>query len=27
MKVFVDTNLPLDVLAKREPFYAAAARI
>ena len=27
MRVFVDTNLLLDVLAKREPFYAAAARI
>jgi predicted nucleic acid-binding protein len=27
MKVFVDTNALLDVLAKREPFYADAARI
>ena len=27
MRLFVDTNLLLDVLAKREPFYAAAARI
>mgnify|MGYP006272558667 CR=1 FL=1 len=27
MRVFLDTNLLLDVLAKREPFYAAAARI
>jgi hypothetical protein len=27
MKVLIDTNLLLDVLAKREPFYAAAARI
>ena len=27
MKVFVDTNVLLDVLAKREPFYADAARI
>ena len=27
MRIFVDTNLLLDVLAKREPFYAAAARI
>lgn len=27
MRVFVDTNLLRDVLAKREPFYTAAARI
>lgn len=27
MKIFVDTNLLLDVLAKREPFYTAAARV
>jgi predicted nucleic acid-binding protein len=27
MKVFVDTNVLLDVLARRQPFYAAAARI
>ena len=27
MKVFVDTNVLLDVLAKREPFYQDAARI
>ena len=27
MKVFVDTNVLLDVLAKREPFYEDAARI
>jgi len=27
MRVFVDTNLLLDVLAKRDPFYNAAARI
>jgi predicted nucleic acid-binding protein len=27
MKIFVDTNVLLDVLAKREPFYADAARI
>jgi len=27
MKVFVDTNVLLDVLARREPFYADAARI
>ncbi len=27
MRVFIDTNLLLDVLAKREPFYAAAARV
>jgi len=27
MKAFVDTNVLLDVLAKREPFYADAARI
>jgi predicted nucleic acid-binding protein len=27
MKVFIETNLLLDVLAKREPFYAATARI
>jgi predicted nucleic acid-binding protein len=27
MRIFVDTNLLLDVLAKREPFYAAAARV
>jgi predicted nucleic acid-binding protein len=26
MRIFVDTNLLLDVLAKREPFYTAAAR-
>ena len=27
MKVFVDTNVLLDVVAKREPFYADAAQI
>ena len=27
MKVFVDTNVLLDVLARREPFYSNAARI
>ena len=27
MRVFVDTNVLLDVLAKREPFYSDAARI
>jgi len=27
MKIFVDTNVLLDVLAKREPFYREAARI
>jgi predicted nucleic acid-binding protein len=27
MRIFVDTNLLLDVLAKRDPFYPAAARI
>jgi predicted nucleic acid-binding protein len=27
MRIFVDANLLLDVLARREPFYAAAARI
>ncbi len=27
MKVFVDTNVLLDVLAKREPFYGDSARI
>jgi predicted nucleic acid-binding protein len=27
MSIFVDTNVLLDVLAKREPFYADAARI
>ncbi len=27
MKIFVDTNVLLDVLAKREPFYKDAARI
>jgi len=27
MRIFVDTNLLLDVLARREPFYAAAARV
>jgi predicted nucleic acid-binding protein len=27
MKVFVDTNVLLDVLAKRKPFYSDAARI
>jgi predicted nucleic acid-binding protein len=27
MKVFVDTNVLLDVLAKRQPFYGDAARI
>jgi predicted nucleic acid-binding protein len=27
MRIFVDTNLLLDVLVKRYPFYAAAARI
>ncbi len=27
MKAFVDTNVLLDVLAKREPFYTDAARI
>ena len=27
MKVFVDTNVLLDVLARREPFYSDAARL
>ena len=27
MRIFVDANLLLDVLARREPFYAAAARV
>jgi predicted nucleic acid-binding protein len=27
MRIFVDTNLLLDVLAKREPFYTASARV
>ena len=27
MKVFIDTNMVLDVLAQREPFYATSARI
>ena len=27
MRIFVDTKLLLDVLARREPFYAAAARV
>jgi predicted nucleic acid-binding protein len=27
MKVFVDTNVLLDVLAKREPFYSDSARV
>jgi predicted nucleic acid-binding protein len=27
MRIFVDTNLLLDVLAKREPFYTPAARV
>ncbi len=27
MKLFIDTNLLLDVLAERKPFYASAARI
>ena len=27
MKVFLDTNVLLDVLARREPFYAASAEI
>ena len=27
MNIFVDTNILLDVLANREPFYAASARI
>ena len=27
MRIFVDTNLLLDVLAKRDPFYAVAARV
>jgi len=27
MRIFVDTNLLLDVLAKREPFYTVAARV
>jgi len=27
MKVFVDTNVLLDVLARREPFYVAAAQV
>jgi len=27
MRIFVDTNLLLDVLARREPFYTAAARV
>jgi len=27
MKVFIDTNLVLDVLAQRRPFYEASARI
>jgi predicted nucleic acid-binding protein len=27
VRIFVDTNLLLDVLVKREPFYTAAARV
>lgn len=27
MKVFVDTNVLLDVLAQRQPFYASSARV
>lgn len=27
MNIFIDTNILLDVLAKREPFYAASAEI
>ena len=27
MKIFIDTNLVLDVLAQREPFYTTSARI
>lgn len=27
MKLFIDTNLLLDVLAERKPFYASAARV
>jgi len=27
MKVFLDTNVLLDILAKREPFYAASAEV
>ncbi len=27
MKIFIDTNIVLDVLARREPFYANSARI
>lgn len=27
MTVFVDTNVPLDVLARRQPFYRAAAQV
>jgi predicted nucleic acid-binding protein len=27
MRVFLDTNILLDVLARREPFYAAAAQV
>jgi predicted nucleic acid-binding protein len=27
VRIFVDTKLLLDVLARREPFYAAAARV
>jgi len=27
MRVFVDTNLLLDVLARREPFYTVSARV
>lgn len=27
MKLFIEINLLLDVLAEREPFYASAARV
>jgi hypothetical protein len=27
MNIFIDTNILLDVLAKREPFYTASAEI
>ena len=27
MKVFIDTNLVLDVLAQREPFYTTSSRL
>ena len=27
MKVFLDTNVLLDILAKREPFYTASAEV